>query len=375
MKIVHIITSLKRGGAESLLVDFLAHPLSAKAEHTVIFFHDGPNRTRLEELGITCYPIKGAFCLYDPLFFLRLYMLVKKLRPACIHSWLWSANIASRIVGTLLRIPVLNSFHLGVDQDGFFRNCFDRLTHHMPDRLIAVSQGVSDSLTTKFSIYKPAERLKVIKNGIDVQNIIAQSQKNSIDRRMLGLDEHHFVIGSVGRWIVRKNYSFLVDVFAQLVHRHATMRLVLVGVGQQKELLQQRIAYHAIESKVVLVEGQPALGYYPTMDCFVQTSFKEGISIALLEAMSCSLPCVLTEPSGAHEVIVHDYNGLLVPSYEINAVAAALEQLFFNKTLVTMLGNNAVKTMHDNFGLAPMIDSYYREYEILMNNDSDYLNL
>lgn len=364
--IVHIITSLKIGGAETLLVDFLEHRSSAQVNHTVIFFHDGPNRQRLLHLGIACYQIKGILCMYDPVFFMRLYTLVKRLKPDCIHSWLWSANIAARLVGKFLHIPLLNSFHLGVDQDGFLRNVIDRSTQHIPDRLIAVSQGVATSMVERFTIAKP-ERLKVIKNGIDAHEIIAKSKKNSIRREDLGLSEDHYVIGSVGRWIARKNYTFLIEVFAQLYERNSTMRLVLIGKGEKKKALQDQVAHLGLQGKVIFVEGQPALGYYPLFDTFIQTSFKEGISIALLEAMSCSLPCIITEPSGMHEVMVDGYNGIIVPSYNHDEVCYVIERLMGNRQVSAMLGQNAFKTIVTDFGLTAMVDAYHQEYSQLIN--------
>ena len=362
---MHIITSLKIGGAESLLVDFLAHPSSAQATHKVIFFHDGPNRQRLIDQGILCYQVTGVVSLYDPVFFVRLYALVKLLNPDCIHTWLWSANIAGRLIGIMLRVPVLNSFHLGVDQDGFIRNVIDRCTQRLPDSLIAVSDGVAHSLITKFKVYKP-ERLKVIKNGVDAQEIATKSQKTLVQREALGLTADHFIIGSVGRWIERKNYPFLIEVFAQLHKRHDTARLVLLGKGPDKQALYEHAQRLGMQDYVIFIEGQPALGYYPLFDCFIQTSFKEGISIALLEAMSCSLPCILTEPSGVHEVIRHASNGLIIPAYKHELVCEEVERLINDKSLAVALGYAAQQTMIQEFGLTPMVDAYHYEYSQLI---------
>jgi L-malate glycosyltransferase len=364
--IVHIITSLKIGGAESLLVDFLEHPLSAQVNHQVIYFHDGPNRQRLEQLGIPVYQIKGIFCLYDPLFFIRLYRLIKRLKPDCIHSWLWSANIAGRVVGKLRAIPLLNSFHLGVDQDGFLRNVIDRFTQQIPQRMVAVSDGVAHTMVQRLNLTKP-ERLTVIKNGIDVQKICTKSKKMAIVREELGLSKEHFVIGSVGRWIARKNYLFLIELFAQLYEHDTTMRLVLVGKGEKRQVLHDQVKELGLSEAVIFVEGQPALGYYQLFDCFIQTSFKEGISIALLEAMSCSLPCIITEPLGVHEVIIHEHNGLIVPSYNHDAVCFELERLKNNKQLGASLGDAAYQTLLHGFGLSPMVESYHKEYSQLIN--------
>ncbi len=364
--ILHIITSLKIGGAETLLADFLEHPQAADFDHQVIYFYDGPNKARLQELGIACYQVKGLFCLYDPLFFMRLYRLIKKLKPDCIHSWLWSANVVARVVNLWLRIPLLNSFHLGADQDGWVRNALDRATEYIPARLVAVSEGVAQLLVTHLHISNQ-ERLTVIKNGIDPDNIHTKSKKMSAARAALGLSDQQYIIGTVGRWIERKNYLFLLEVFAQLHQKDPTVVLLLIGKGEQKGLLYERARTLGISNYVKFIEGQPALGYYQLFDCFIQTSFKEGISIALLEAMSCRLPCILTEPSGVHEVIVHEYNGLLVPSYNAVEVCQAINRLKNEKQLAKALGGNAYATIKEQFNVETMINSYHKEYSQLIN--------
>lgn len=195
-----------------------------------------------------------------------------------------------------------------------------------------------------------------------------KSKKSEVKRETLGLDDHHYIIGSVGRWIARKNYAFLIKVFAQLYKDNPMMRLVLLGKGEEKKALQSQVAYLKLEGKVIFIEGQPALGYYPLFDCFIQTSYKEGISIALLEAMSCSLPCIITEPLRIHEVIVHNYNGILVPSYNHQEVCNVIKQVANSKELSKTLGKNGYKTIANDFGLATMVDSYHHEYNQLINS-------
>ena len=67
--ILHLITSLNMGGAETLLCDLLERADTSSYEYAVIYFHEGPNVARLHKLGIPTYHIKGLFCLYDPIFF------------------------------------------------------------------------------------------------------------------------------------------------------------------------------------------------------------------------------------------------------------------------------------------------------------------
>lgn len=363
--IIHVITSLKIGGAESLLVDFLSQPLSREFHHKVLFFHDGPNRIRLQERGIDCFHIRGFFSCYDFVFFFRLYRLIRALNPHLLHTWLWSANITGRMVGWLLRIPILNSVHSEADMNGFIRNTLDRYTQRLAHRTTAVSYGVAKTLHTICNI--PSDSLIVIKNGVNSRYIRTKSKELAKTREELGLTKDHYVIGAVGRLVACKNYQLLLRVFARLYDRHDHVRLVLLGTGPEKQNLYELVRELALDSSFILVEGQLSYGYYPLFDCFVQTSFKEGISIALLEAMSCCLPVFVATECTTHEVLDHEVNGILVPSYKPEVLGAALEDILYDKPKAQRLGNNAYQTVERDFSLDSMIRDYYKEYRQLIN--------
>src|SRR5690348_11311334 len=109
-KIVHITSSLQRGGAEQVLVT-LIKGLQHAFHQTVIYLHDGPHRATIENLGVTCIPLRGYFSLYDPWLFLQLHTILKKIQPDLIHTLLWAATIAGRVAGRFLRIPVVSVYH------------------------------------------------------------------------------------------------------------------------------------------------------------------------------------------------------------------------------------------------------------------------
>ena len=76
MKIAHLITSLKVGGAESALYNFLKNCDHKKDKHVVIFFYQGSNLEKIKKLGIEVYQVRGLFSIYDPLLFFRLFSII-----------------------------------------------------------------------------------------------------------------------------------------------------------------------------------------------------------------------------------------------------------------------------------------------------------
>lgn len=362
IKVVHLISSLKIGGAEALLVDLIRTLGVQQYEHHVIYFHHGVHENRLRQLDIATYNVVGALSLYDPVFFIRLYRLIRDIKPDVIHSSLWAANFSARILGPILNIPTICAIHLGVETDGAIRNMLDQFTLRFADRIVVISDAVAQSLYDRPSWIEPA-KVSLIKNGIDKEHILTLKKQHEQRRRDYGFDEHHIVLGSVGRYIPRKNFPMLLEIFKLLHDEYHQLRLVLIGQGPQENELRSLAENLHIQNVVTFITGQTAYGYYALMDIFVLPSFQEGLSIALLEAMSCGLPCIVSHGSQNHDVIQHSYNGMVVPAGNKDVCITALKCIIEDKSLRIQLGWNAQKTVEQHFSIQSMAQAYAALYE------------
>lgn len=346
------------GGAETVLCDLIKNLDTALFEHHVIFFHEGPHLKTLQTLGVKTYQVKGLFCLYDPVFFMRLLFTVKKLRPSLIHTMLWAANVAGRVVGKMVGIPVVSVYHNNVDQDGQIRALFDQATLAYAQTLVAVSPGVAQSLYLRSKKLIPGT-IQVIQNGIDVHALHAQCNQ-ALTRSAVGLSDDAFVIGSVGRFVPVKRYNLLIDAFADIYAQNQRCRLVLVGIGPLEQELRQQARDLGIDAVVRFVIGQPACHYYLLFDCFVQTTDKEGISIALLEAMSFGLPCVVTHSDAVHPVITDGVQGFKISAGDKQGLVRSILSIAGDHDLRSSFSRYALQTISDNFRIEPMIAAYHK---------------
>lgn len=370
-KIVHIISSLKIGGAESWLYD-LVRSLNS-FEHHVIYFYDGPNVERIKKLGIGTYQIKGLFFKYDPVFFLRCFLLIRKLNPDIIHSSLWSANIIGRIIAWLLKIPNICVLHLAKNfessaKNEIFRTFLDRITISIPDKLVAVSKSMADELQ-KTHKWIPANKLSIIKNGIDVSYIINEGLMSNKKRSDFALTDKNFVIGNVGRLVTRKKQEMLMEAFALIHNKFPEMRLMLIGRGPMELLLKAKANNLNISDKVIFSWDNQAFGYYNLFDCFVLPSDQEGLSIALLEAMSFGLPCIVASTENSHEVISSGENGFIIKSNDKNELAQVLEFLYKNKGLREKIGLEARNIVKNDFSLDNMVKKYDNIFNDLLHKN------
>lgn len=113
-----------------------------------------------------------------------------------------------------------------------------------------------------------------------------------------------------------------------------------------------------------------AWGFYPLFDCFVLPSQAEGLSIALLEAMSFGLPCITTAQKGGHPVIAHGVNGLLMRPDNAQDLAHLVNQLLTDSSLQSRVGEQAfheIKTHYSHLCMARKYREYFEEVALPMH--------
>jgi glycosyltransferase involved in cell wall biosynthesis len=98
---------------------------------------------------------------------------------------------------------------------------------------------------------------------------------------------------------------------------------------------------------------------------FVLPSRGEGLSNALLEAMSLGIPCVATDISGSQDLIRNRVNGLLVPSENAQALAEAIAFMLDNPAEAARMGLNAMNTIKEGYTMTAVADEYIRLYKEL----------
>lgn len=356
-KLVHVTSSLMCGGAEKVLY-LVIKELQKRSDITqeVLYFHAGPYVAEIERLGIKTQQITGWLFCYDPIFFFRLYKTLWQQKPTLIHSLLWAANVTARVYAWLRRIPIICAYHHNVDTDGIVRLLLDRLTWKCASRVIAVSEQVKSSLKNIGDI----ESVTVIPNGID---ICAFGKYAPVTRELLGIADDTFIIGAVGRLVPIKRFDYLLRVFQ--LWNNDKKQLIIIGQGSLQQEIQKLIVELNMRDKVLLI-ADVAMRYYELFDCFVQPSYKEGISLALLEAMSFSKPCIVMG-QGGHSVITHEQDGVVIAPDDGCKMLETFEKLYMDKQYGVNLGEYAFKKVEHAFDVATMGERYYQMIKPFIN--------
>jgi glycosyltransferase involved in cell wall biosynthesis len=385
MKILHIITSLKIGGAESALLNLLTKfKEQNEDQHYVAYFYDGPNVQKIKNLGIPVFKISGLFFKYDLLAYFRLKKLIQKIKPDILHCALWTANIFGRIIGSNLKIPVICDLHSNFSHDGKLRQKLEQLFIKKEATFVAVSNTSKDgflkSVIEKVQNKEIREKLKkntlIINNGIDIENVIKKASQNKITRQEIGLHETDFVIGSVGRLDPIKSQDILIKSFALFcrnlndsILKHGNSKLCLIGDGPSRKSLETLAKNLNLENKVIFL-GQKnyAYNFYPVFDCFALSSKSEGLSIALLEALCFGLPIITTHNKEKHDVIIHQENGFLIPVGDIKKMAEAFATLYNSSELINKIKIQNATLVKTQFEIKKTAEKYKELYGTIYKN-------
>lgn len=349
-RILHITSSLQMGGAEQLLFQQLRF-LKDDFEHHVICFHKGPFLEKIKELNIPVYHV-----CYGSFFFIRFYRLVKKINPDVIHSLLWFANFCSRIIARLQGKPILCAIHSPCNTNSgmsFIRSWCDRLTMHWAAYVIVVADHLKDS-----PLYVPAHKIKQIDNGIDVRLLHERASQKKIEKKV------KIVLGTVGRLVPIKNQEFLLRLLKELKNEFSSIQLVIVGSGPLRELLFKKAQELGLEHDVKIIADE-ATFYYPFFDLFFLPSHAEGLSMALLEAMSFGLPSFVASKASNHPVIIHNHNGYLFDVADFQSLIQMVKEVLRDEKKREEISSQAYKVVVERFSIDKMGNAYKDFYNKL----------
>lgn len=148
----------------------------------------------------------------------------------------------------------------------------------------------------KFSHKTCCNRLKIVKNGIDIQKFRYNSEIRTSIRNELNISQDTVLLGHVGRLSAEKNQMFLLDVLNELSKKKDNYKLLLIGSGDDKDQIENRINYLGLQDKVILLGNvSNVCDYMQAMDIFLFPSLFEGLGIVAIEAQGAGLPVIASE--------------------------------------------------------------------------------
>lgn len=328
MRVAIIIDTLRTGGAQKLVTQFVSAVSREDIEPTVISFQANGATVNLDLIhsagaGVMIFE---APSLLDLGRLTRLISFFRAQKFELIHTHLSYANILGCLAGYYAGIPVIATLHsTGHDSHqkaGLITRLEEGILRYFALRIIAVGYTVAAAHRAHLG----SRTVDVIPNGVPAPLPISSQERQCLRREIAG-DENRVVILSVGRFAEAKGYEDMIEAFAILRQRDPRPVLVIAGGGSLFDKIKKKISELQLEDSVnCLGERSDVYQLLAASDIYVISSHREGLPVALLEAMMAGLPIVATSVGDIPKVVTPEM-GIIIPPHEPTRLADALSDL------------------------------------------------
>jgi glycosyltransferase involved in cell wall biosynthesis len=222
------------------------------------------------------------------------------------------------------------------------------------EKVIAIGEDGARVLLDEVKL--PKRKLEIIRAGIDPARF---REPRDESRRALGLAEEDRVAVIIARLYPEKNHRLLLAAFAEAAGRIERARLLIAGEGVEREAIEAEIHRLSLWDRVWMLgvrRDVPRL--LAAADVFALSSDREGLPIAIIEAMAAARPVVATAVGDIPDVVRDGTDGRIVPPGDPAALAAALIELLGDRERAAEMGRNAQRFATDRFAVGAMIERY-----------------
>ena len=363
-KILHIIKSLGRGGAEMLLPESLQLHDKKNFEFHYIYFLPWKDQMveSLREAGgiVSCIPSNNNISLL-----LRAGDVIRYVRQnniELIHAHLPWAGVLARYVGKRTRIRVIYTEHNKQERYHWATRRINLLTLNWAAKVIAVSRDVETSIKK----FKPSLQtsLTTVLNGVNVVKFRPGLFNGSEVRQQLNIPVQSSVIGCVSVFRFQKRLDLWLESAAQIINEFKNTHFILVGEGPLKDNLVKKRDALGLSDRVHMVGLQTEVRpYLAAMDIYMMSSIFEGLPIALLEAMASGCAVITTDAGGIKEVIRDGVDGLVCSVDEPGKLPQLARRLLSDSDELVRLGVNARTRVENDFSMQRMVTSLEEIYQ------------
>jgi glycosyltransferase involved in cell wall biosynthesis len=362
--VAHVVLSLRTGGLERVAVDLVNCAAPEFRPMVVCLETMGPMADELRRPGIVVEAMHRP-AGFRPWLSLPLARRLWHHGVRVVHTHNSAAGFYGALAARLAAVPVVHTKH-GQNLGSGNHRGLNRIAYRLTDAVVAVSGPARELALSEGA--RP-HKLSIIDNGVDTRRFCGREEVRTATRARLALGVEDVAIGSVGRLAAVKNYPLLVQSATDAARRLGrTLTLVLVGDGPERDRLAALGRGVPSSLRMVLPGVGRAEDWLPAFDVFAMSSDSEGLPVALLEAMACGLPAVVTSVGAIPEVVDHGRAGRLVAPGDRNALAAALAALAGDEALRAAVGSIAAARVAQRYSAARMAREYEAVYRSLIRS-------
>lgn len=326
LRVLHVINSLTRGGAETVLFRLATYP--SDVDHEVVSL--GAPEWYSSKLAAAGIPVHHLDCRSGTIGardLLKLRRLIRASRADVVQTWMYRSNVVAGVAAKLAHKPVVwnirtASFDRLPRASRWIAYLGGRLARWVPDVVVNCS---AHSEELHKSLGYGSAKGAVIPNGYDAAQFSPDEAKRAESRGGLGVDANAFLIGKIARWHPYKGFPILLKALGLARKRGVPFRAVLAGIGlslENAELIRM-IDANGLKGCVDLIGPRSDVpDIARALDLHIMASVTEGFPNVVAETMLCATPNVATDVGDA-ALIVGD-TGWIVPPGDAEAMADAI---------------------------------------------------
>lgn len=364
-RILHVITNLKQGGAEKLMVDLLPL-LQEKGNLVSLLLFDGletPFKNELENTDVNIFELADSggdsshWAVYNPLNICRLLKCIRRYDIIHTHNSVCQLYIPIAKLLSRSNVKLVTTEHSSSNRrrsKRWFRP-IDRWMYNQYDAIICIANQTRNNLEDYIG-FKPT--INTIFNGINTNKYLNPIEDISL--------KTSFIITMVAAFRDEKDHG---TVLRSLLHLPSYYSLQLVGRGLTetrnktlcKELgLERRVSFMGMRSDVPSILAKS--------DVIVLSSHWEGLSLSSIEGMASGRPFVASDVDGLHEIV--EGAGVLFPHGDDEALARAIKELCENPDYYKSVAK-ACQERAKQYDISVMAEKYHELYESLMSKSAN----
>lgn len=375
VRITYMIDHLSsfEGGGEQALLKIIRNLPRHRFQPSIVTFRVQPRTgeiLRQLECPLHVFPIRRTYGWTGLNAALRIRSLFRVSKPDIVHTFFESSNTWGGLVTKLSFGPLLVSSRrdMGILQSPKHRIAY-KLVNILSDGVLAVSRAARQACLENEGV--SPRKVFTIYNGTELARADFTEGEDSF-RARLGLNGASHIVTTVANIRRVKGLETFIKAAAIVRRRFESVLFVIAGWPNEKpyfEELQLLVKDLGLENNVsFLGKLDDVVPLLKQSDVFCLLSRSEGFSNALLEAMACRLPCVVTRAGGNEEAITDGENGLVVAIDDPMAAASRVIDLLETPGHAREMGQKARRTVESRFTVEIMIDRLVEFYDGLLKS-------
>lgn len=303
IRVLHVVTYMGRGGLETMLMNYYRHIDRTKVQFDFLAHRDfeADYDREINELGGKIYHV-SKLIPWSRKYKQELKCFFKdhpEYRIVHVHQDCLSsvALKCAEECGIPVRIAHSHSSSANRNFKYYIKKHYMKFIPKYATDLVACGKQAGEWMFG-------GSPYCIVRNAIDLEKYTYDEEKAKIKRKELGFGDE-FVVGHVGQFRQEKNHIFLLKIMNELLKKRDDSKLLLVGDGEGKKEIVDKVKEFGIAENVVLLGNRNDVNeLMQVMDVFVLPSLYEGVPLVLIEAQASGLPCVISDRVSKESIIV-----------------------------------------------------------------------